>query len=65
MIDLSPTCPVCGVPVRDGKLHQRFHDGLRELTRQVYAPDMSPEEYEQAIREAGDALERDGGTDAL
>ena len=32
------------------ELHQRFHDGLREIARHVEAPDSTPEEYEQAIR---------------
>ena len=57
MIDTSPTCPVCGVPMRNTELHQRFHDGLREICRHVEAPDMTPEAYEQAIREQ---WERDG-----
>jgi len=34
----------------DPELHQKFHDGLRELARQVEAPNATPEEYEQAIR---------------
>jgi hypothetical protein len=57
VIDISPTCPACGVPVHDAELHKRFHDGLRELARLAEAPDSTPEEYEQAIREQ---LARDG-----
>lgn len=51
MFDPSSTCPVCGVAMRDPELHQRFHDGLREITRLVCCPDVPPEEYDQAIRE--------------
>ena len=58
MIDIRPNCPACGVVIGDAALHQRFHDALRELCRQVEAPDSTPEEYEQAIREI---LEREGG----
>ena len=50
MIDIRPSCPVCGAVMADGMLHQRFHDGLREIARLVEAPDTSPEEYEAAIR---------------
>lgn len=53
---LFPTCTVCGVPVRDTALHQRFHDGLREVCRKLYAPDMTPEEYAQAVELAGIGL---------
>jgi hypothetical protein len=49
-----PGCPVCGAAMTDPELHQRFHDGLRETARRVFAPDMSPEEYEAAIREIWD-----------
>ena len=51
MIDIRPSCPVCGTVMNDAALHQRFHDGLRELARMVYCPDMSPEDYGQLIRE--------------
>jgi hypothetical protein len=57
VIDGRPNCPVCGAVMGDSALHQRFHDGLRELSRLVEAPDSTPEEYEQAIREH---LEREG-----
>ena len=50
---LAPTCPACGVPVHDLALHQRFHDGLREVCRKLYAPDSTPEEYAQAVELAG------------
>jgi hypothetical protein len=52
--DFAPTCPVCGVPVRDTELHQRFHDGLGEMARKVFAPDSTPEEWQQAIREVAE-----------
>lgn len=47
-------------------LHQRFHDGLREIARHVEAPDATPEDYEQAIREQWESEgrippQRDGG----
>lgn len=51
MIDIRPSCPVCGVVMADPDLHQRFHDGLREIARHVEAPDSTPEEYERAIAE--------------
>jgi hypothetical protein len=51
VIDIRPSCPVCGTVMADAELHQKFHDGLREIARRVEAPDMTPEEYEQAIRE--------------
>jgi hypothetical protein len=38
----------------DADLHQKFHDGLRELARRVEAADMSPEDYERALREEWD-----------
>ena len=50
MIDIRPSCPVCGAVMADTRLHQRFHDGLREICRAIEAPDSTPEEYEQAIR---------------
>lgn len=50
---LFPTCPVCGVAIRDLGLHQRFHDGLREVARKLFAPEMTPEEYAHAIELAG------------
>lgn len=50
MIDIRPSCPVCGTVMADPELHQRFHDGLREISRRIEAPDMTPEEYDQAIR---------------
>ena len=34
----------------DADLHQKFHDGLRELARRVEAADMSPEDYERVLR---------------
>ena len=34
----------------DAALHQKFHDGLREICRRVEAPDMTPGEYDQALR---------------
>jgi len=51
VIDIRPSCPVCGAVIADPVLHQKFHVGLRDLCRRVYCPDMTPEEYEQAIRE--------------
>ena len=54
VIDIRPSCPICGTVMADPALHQRFHDGLREIARRVEAPDMSPEEYEAAIRELWD-----------
>ena len=57
MIDTRPACPVCGAVMADIAVHQRFHDALREICRHVEAPDMTPEAYEQAIREQ---WERDG-----
>lgn len=54
MIDIRPSCPVCGAVMADAGLHQRFHDGLREIARRVEAPQMSPEQYEAAIREQWD-----------
>ena len=51
MTGIRPTCPVCGAVMGNPELHQRFHDGLREIARHVEAPDSTPEEYEQAIRE--------------
>ena len=59
MIDLSPTCPVCGAAVRDTALHQRFHDALREMARMIYAPDSTPQEWDQAVAEAGRAATPD------
>lgn len=56
---LCPTCPVCGVPVRDPELHQRFHDALREMARMIYAPDSTPQEWDQAVTEAGRAATDD------
>ena len=50
MTGIRPTCPVCGAVMADTALHQRFHDGLREIARHIEAPDSTPEEYEQAIR---------------
>ena len=50
MTDIRPTCRACGAVMGDPELHQRFHDGLREIARHVEAPDSTPEEYEQAIR---------------
>ena len=50
MIDIRPACRACGAVMADTALHQRFHDGLREIARHVEAPDSTPEEYEQAIR---------------
>lgn len=47
----SPTCQVCGVPVHDPALHQRFHEGLGEMARKVYAPEATDEEWAQAIAE--------------
>ncbi len=54
MIDTRPSCPVCGTVMADPVLHQRFHDGLREICRRVEAPDMSPEEYDAILREQWD-----------
>ena len=51
MIDIRPACPACGTVMADPELHQKFHDGLRELARRIEAPDTTPEDYEQAIRE--------------
>ena len=51
MIDIRPACPACGTVMADPELHQKFHDGLREICRWIEAPDSTPEEYEQAIRE--------------
>ena len=51
MIDIRPPCPACGAVMADAQLHQKFHDSLRELCRRAEAPDMTPEEYDQAIRE--------------
>lgn len=62
LADLAPMCPVCGAQMLNAELHQRFHDGLRELARMVEAPDSTPAEYEQAIREAAEreAASREG-----
>ena len=54
VIDIRPSCPVCGTVISNPELHQKFHDGLREICRLLYAPDTTPEEYEQAIREQWD-----------
>jgi hypothetical protein len=51
VIDTRPACPVCGAVIGNPELHQRFHDGLRDIARRIEAPDTTPEEYEQAIRE--------------
>ena len=49
----SPTCQVCGVPVHDVALHTRFHKGLGDIARKVYAPEASDEEWAQAVELAG------------
>lgn len=49
LADLLPDCPVCGALIVNVDLHQRFHDSLREISRLVIAPDMSPEEWNAAI----------------
>ena len=51
MTGIRPTCRACGAVMGDPELHQRFHDGLREIARRIEAPDSTPEEYEQAIRD--------------
>ena len=51
MIDIRPICRACGAVIGNPELHQRVHDGLREIARRIEAPDSPPEEYEQAIRE--------------
>ena len=56
MFDLSPTCTVCGTAVRDSALHQRFHDGLKEMARMVYAPESTPEEWERLVAGEGARL---------
>jgi hypothetical protein len=54
VIDIRPSCPICGAIMANPQLHQQFHDGLhdglREICRRIEAPDTTPEEYEQAIR---------------
>lgn len=40
--------------MRDPELHQKFHDGLGELVRVVYVPEMSPEDYQQLVQEEWD-----------
>jgi hypothetical protein len=47
------------VAVRDTGAHQRFHDGLSEMARRIYAPEATPEEWAQAVREEA---ERQAGT---
>jgi hypothetical protein len=51
---LAPTCQVCGVPVRDVEQHTRFHGALSAIARKVFAPDATPEEWQQAIREVAE-----------
>jgi len=53
MLAFSPACQVCGALIGNLALHQRFHDALREAARKLCAPEMSPEEYAQAVELAG------------
>ncbi len=49
-------CQICGAEMHDPELHRQWHEAMAEVIRQVIAPDMPMEEFQEiAVKAHGDA----------